>query len=102
MSSGVIANARRCERIFVKMPVSLLVESQGTKIAHEASTVDFSQRGVRVKSRVPLWPGQNIELIPSGSPRCSVPGRVIWVHATSANRAGEAGLEFLQPLPAEV
>ncbi len=93
-------NPRRCNRIYVKMPISLLVESQGAKVVHDTSTVDLSHRGARVRARIPLWPGQSIEVIANTGPKLAVPSRVVWVHATSADQDGEAGLEFLRPLPA--
>ncbi len=91
--------ARQNERINVRIPVSLLIESAGSKVLHEASTVDLSQRGMRVRISIPLWPGQNIEVIPDDGFGKPVPGRVVWAHPSDYGRDGQAGLEFLSPLP---
>ncbi len=92
---------RRCERIYVRIPITLIVESEGMKVVHEAHTVDLSQRGVRVRSELALSRGQKIEVIPNEDRKYVVPGRVVWVGAAGSEQHSEAGLEFLQPLPTE-
>ncbi len=67
---------------------------------HDAITVDLSQLGTRVRADIVLLPGQAIEVIPTGGPRHVVPSCVVWVGATGSDQDREAGLKFLQPLPA--
>jgi hypothetical protein len=89
---------RRATRIFVRMPVMLLVKFEGRKAGHYSITVDISQRGARVRANFPLWPGQIVDMLPGKSPGSVLPSRVVWVNAGSSGQEDEAGLEFLHPL----
>ncbi len=93
---------RRGKRIYAKIPISLIVNSQGSRATHHAHTIDLSHLGVRVRSQTPLKLGQNIEVIPSIGSNDAVPSRVVWVGETGSYRDGEAGLEFLNPFPGPV
>ncbi len=92
--------ARRSERIFTSIPVTLLVDVDGRKVAWDAYTVDLSQLGVRVRAHVALTPGQTVEVVPSEGPKYAVRSRVVWVGEADSGRDAQAGLEFLSPFPA--
>jgi hypothetical protein len=93
---------RRSERKPAKIAVILLVESEVGQVEHEAYTSDLSQYGVRLQSGIPLSPGQLVGVIPTNGPGFGLRGRVIWTGRAESDLAGEAGLEFLQPLPIQV
>jgi hypothetical protein len=88
--------ARRSERINASIPITLLVDADGKKTSHDAFTVDLSQLGVRIRSKIVLAPGQAVDVIPNEGPRYAVPSRVIWVGQAGVD--SQAGLEFLSPL----
>jgi hypothetical protein len=87
--------SRRAPRIPARVSVALLVEPGET---HDASIVDFSQQGARVRVGTPLSPGQGIQIIPIKGAPYSVLARVAWVRPSWFGRITEAGLEFLDPL----
>src|SRR5690242_879775 len=85
-------------RIYVKIPVTLCFESQNPRVPHRVFTRDFSLRGMRVRTNVPLWPSQIIEVTDVEGSHITVRCRVMWVHATGAGQKAEAGLQFLNPI----
>jgi hypothetical protein len=91
--------ARRSERIHVKLPVALRVDSDREHIKHTASTIDLSSNGVRVCASAGLIPGQGVVIITDEGSKCSIPGRVVWVGPIGSRLEGHAGIEFLSPLP---
>ncbi len=84
------------------MVVVLLTNSEEGETRSEVSTVDLSQHGCRVAGNAVLSHGQLIQIIPSDSPQAAIFGRVVWVGEPASDLAGEAGIEFLQPLPSTV
>jgi len=98
MPQGTQSLPRRSDRIFVRLPVTLLVNSQQERVAQDAFTVDLSQLGVRVRTDLSLSPGQEIEVFPNRGLKYPIQSRVVWVGQTGAPYQGEAGLEFLKPL----
>ena len=98
MQDVTASTARRSDRIYVQMPVNIVVESDGAAISHPATTVDFSDRGARVQTSAALVQGAQIQLILSGRKYPPLPSRVVWMGHARPNQPQEAGLEFLQQL----
>jgi hypothetical protein len=98
MPLGTQSLPRRSDRIFVRLPVTLLVDSDQERVAQDAFTVDLSQLGVRVRTDLSLAPGQSVDVFPNRGLKHPIPSRVIWVGEHGAPQHGEAGLEFLRPL----
>ncbi len=98
MPLGTQSLPRRSDRIFVRLPVTLLVDSNRERVAQDAFTVDLSQLGVRVRTDLTLAPGQSVDVFPNRGLKYPIPSRVIWVGEQGEQRFGEAGLEFLSPL----
>ena len=94
------AHRRRCERATVAKSVTLVVETDRSRIAHSAFAVDLSELGIRIRSGVDLRPGQLVAIIPNEGGAHAVPSRVVWV-AEEGSEAGEAGIAFLEPLTLE-
>jgi len=91
--------ARCCDRLNVRMPVEIVVEADGAKIAYPASTVDFTRYGARVQTKVALVPGEQVSFIWHGLIPQALQGTVVWAAPGQPSQLREAGLKFLQPLP---
>jgi len=88
------ALARSAHRVSATIPISLLLDWEGSKTEHDAYTVDLSSRGVRLRTTFVLFPGEKVGIVPLGDAGQAIPSRVVWVERSSA--AGcLAGLEFL-------
>jgi len=76
----------------------MFVETERKWEECDAVTLDFSAYGARIEVGTSLTPGQVVEVDPGdGSDR--VTGRVVWVGKPASDMEGQAGLEFLDPLP---
>jgi hypothetical protein len=84
---------RGIERFSGVLPVTLHVESRGRKFEHPASTLDMSDRGLRIVTTTSLSAGQTLEVFSSRAllGRC----RVVWVSGGGTDRPSEVGLEIL-------
>lgn len=89
---------RRSDRIYVRMPVEIVVDSDGTKISYPAATVDFSTLGARIKTKIALVPGEQVGFIWHGATPRQLPSQVVWSAPGRPEEWREAGLQFLQPL----
>jgi len=98
MPEPALTNRRRCDRTDVEISVMLVVDSDRSKIAHNAFAVDLSRLGARIRPSIKLLPGQHITVIPNEGSAQAVPSCVIWVGEEGSERNGEAGIAFLQPL----
>jgi hypothetical protein len=91
---------RASSRIYVRVPVEIAVDSHGTTTSYAASTLDFSSLGARVQTDSPLAPGARVNVIWTGPEPRSVPSQVVWSAPANLDRGHQAGLRFLEPLPA--
>ena len=94
------AHLCRSQRIPATIPIKLVVESKGFKVEHEASTLDLSLRGVRVRTLLSLLPGDTVGIIHRGDSRHAISARVVWTQRVGTDPWSLAGLEFLETLPA--
>jgi hypothetical protein len=92
------AERRRSVRRKVSKPLALVVNSDRDKISSGAFAVDLSDLGARIRAQVHLEPGQLITVIPNEGPSQGIPSQVTWV--SEATGGQEAGIAFLEPLPA--
>ena len=86
---------RRCPRFPTRMPITLIISSEGRAAAHDAATIDFSDLGARIRTTVSLTTGEPVGIIAWKRKRDTVPCRVVWVGASETDGSREAGLEFL-------
>lgn len=93
---------RRSERHPLRFALVLLMNSDEGEIRNEGFTVDISKHGCRVEGVPPIREGQLVRLLPWESPESAISGRVVWVGEPASELAGEAGIEFLQPLASMV
>lgn len=91
---------RGAERKRVQMAVTVVVE--GEEAEYPATTVDLSAYGLRLQSDVALIPGQPVGLLLASGPDFLIRARVVWVGKADSAQAGQAGFEFLNPLPGPV
>jgi hypothetical protein len=89
---------RRSARIFVRMPVEIVVDSETTHMAYPASTVDLSAHGARVQTKIALVPGERINFVWRGATPQRVPSQVVWSAQGQPEQWREAGLQFLEPI----
>ena len=99
MPDPVLAELRRSQRIPATYPVRLMVESESFSVEREATTVDVSLRGVRVRTPLALLPGDTVGIILGGNSRRTIPARVVWARRAWTDLWSIAGLEFLETLP---
>lgn len=102
MDNTVSNSVRRSERRPLRLALVLLMDSAEGEVRNEGYTVDVSQHGCRVEGVTPMAEGQLVRLLPWDTTEGAVAGRVIWVGEPASNLAGEAGIEFLQPLPSMI
>ena len=84
---------RRLERLSGVLPVTLQYEARGRKFEHPASTLDMSDKGLRIVTTTSLVTGQTLDVFSSRAllGRC----RVVWVTGGGTDRPSEVGLEIL-------
>src|SRR5579863_2797573 len=97
MSARMFSDARREERIFVSLPITLRTGWKGCMVSR-GSTVDLSERGVRVRIKVPFRLDQEVQVEGTGGgdteAKCY---RVVWLRDTGVGHSTfDAGLELLR------
>jgi hypothetical protein len=102
ISESLFETERKSERRPIRLALVLLIDSPEGEIRNEGLTVDLSQNGCRVEGAESVTEGQLVRLLPWDSTQTSIAGRVVWVGEPASKLAGEAGIEFLQPLPSMV
>lgn len=86
---------RRAKRVEFSTPAPVATPSGSGRLIENASTIDLSESGARVRLRGQIEPGQVVELFLGRRPaRC----RVVWTTPGRAEQERIAGLEFICPL----
>ena len=98
MTQATRQKQRRSERNPAQIVVTLVLEGDDAK--YLADGVDLSLHGMRVRTDVPLEPGQRVGLVLSDTPTYAIAARVVWLGTAESKQAGEAGVEFMKPLEA--
>lgn len=94
MSRSLSEVSRREERIFVTLPVTLRTGWGGATVVN-ANTVDYSERGLRVRANIPFRVRQDVEVIVSDKPILARNYSVMWVRdPIQGQSVYEAGLEI--------
>jgi hypothetical protein len=87
---------RRERRVIFTTRAPLTISPGSSDPIEDATTIDISESGVRIRLRRPIEPGQVVELFFSKRPeRC----QVIWTKVDQSTRDLIAGLKFISPLP---
>lgn len=102
MDTSPSTATRRSERRPLRLALVLLMDAEEGEIRDEGYTIDVSQHGCRIEGAGSVSEGQLIRLLPWETSEGAVAGRVVWVGQPASNLAGEAGIEFLQPLPSMI
>ena len=91
---------RRSERKRVQMTVTLVIEGENAE--YLADAIDLSPHGLCLQSEAPLAQGRPVGLLLATEPPCVIKARVVWVGKADSAQIGQAGFEFLNPLPGPV
>ena len=102
MADNSFSIERKSERRPLRLALVLLMDSSEGEIRNEGFTVDVSQHGCRIEGVEPVYEGQMVRVLPWETAEGAIAGRVVWVGKPESKLAGEAGIEFLQPLPSMV
>ena len=94
MRETSLSDDRQYPRMPVEKRLMVLFDFAGRGGAREASTVDLSQTGTRIRTDIELTPGQSVDLLAKNSVN-TVPSQVVWVGNTGPDRVREIGLQFL-------
>ncbi len=100
MSDDTPSVKRSAERMRIQMAVTVVIEDDEAE--YIATTVDLSCYGLRLQSDATLSPGQPVGLLLATEPACFIKARVVWVGKADSPQAGQAGFQFLNPLPGPV
>lgn len=95
MDNTAQVRPRRAERISKRIPISLVVKTDGKESRRSGSTLDVSTAGLRVQTIRPLYQGQAVYLLPTKGEASSGYYRVVWVRQTAESTPPEAGLQML-------
>ena len=94
MSRSLSEVSRREERIFVTLPVTLRPGWDIGSVVY-GNTVDYSERGLRVRANLPLRMGQEVEVVVSKDGNHPANYSVMWVRdPIQGQSVYEAGLEI--------
>lgn len=86
--------SRQEERIYVTLPVTLRTGREGAPVVN-GNTIDYSERGLRVRANVPFRVRQVVEVVVANNPRVVRNYSVMWVHELDEGQSlYEAGLEI--------
>jgi hypothetical protein len=87
---------RRHKRVTFTTHAALSLASGKGELIANASTIDLSESGARVRFTGQVEPGQIVDLLLGIRPeQC----RVVWTSPTATKKELVAGLEFVCPLP---
>ncbi len=93
MSRSLSEVSRREERIYVTLPVILRTGWEGATMVN-GNTVDYSERGLRVRANAALRVRQDVEVVVCDNPTLRKNYNVMWVREPSTGQSVyEAGLE---------
>jgi hypothetical protein len=95
MESTRFVDHRRSLRVGEANPIRLAIASEDYGVGHAAITMNESLCGVRIRTDVPLSPGEKILIFPQGGSQQRIPARVVWVRRPMSSAGYVAGLEFL-------
>jgi hypothetical protein len=95
MKSGPFLNLRRSRRTPEANPIPLAIASEDYQVNHQAFTMNRSLHGLRIRTAVPLSPGETVVISRREGSRHTIPAHVVWVREPIPSAEYIAGLEFL-------
>lgn len=87
---------RREKRVVFTTKASLVTVSEKGSLIKDASTIDLSESGAKVRYTGQIRPGQVVDLFLSKNPE---PCRVVWTAPGDASQELIVGLQFTRHLP---
>ena len=95
MQENTSYTPRRWQRQPSNIPISLVLEADPSKADDSAMTVDISQHGAKVRTKLALVTGERVGVVLKGGFPDAIPARVVWVREQESDHWTFAGLEFL-------
>ena len=89
-----LSETRREERIYVTLPVTLRTGWEGATVLN-GNSVDYSESGLRICTKVPFRTRQDVKVVVSNNPKLTRDYRVVWVREPVYGQSVyEMGLEI--------
>ena len=88
------ADLRGREREPAAIPVGLVSKADESKSDTSTTTINISLSGVRVRTKLPLVPKQEVAVVIEGQFSQIIPARVVWVLEDKSSHWKIAGLKF--------
>jgi hypothetical protein len=85
---------RRWERQPATVPISLVLEADPSKAYDSAITINISNRGASVRTKLALIPGEWVKVTGTGEYPRAIPALVVWVRKDESSHSTFAGLTF--------
>jgi hypothetical protein len=98
MAAPSYVDPRRSPRGRAANPIRLAIPFEYPTKQHKALTVDASLHGIKIRTDVPLSPGERVVILPEAGSGVRIPARVVWTRAVKISAGYVAGLEFAKPL----
>ena len=102
MSSKRKPNSRVFRRTSTLIPVALVPRGRRRKVQDQASVLQTSFLGIRVRTAADLKKGQAVRIVRMTGPCASVPARVVWVSPLDPDEHRQIGLQFTDPMRARI
>jgi hypothetical protein len=94
MQENTSYTPRRWEREQAAVPISLVSGANPDKADDSAITVDISNRGASVRTKLALIPGEWLKVAGTGEYPRPTPALVVWVRMDESSHSTVAGLTF--------
>ena len=88
------ADLRGREREPAAIPVGLVSKADESKSDTSTTTINISLSGVRVRTKLPLVPKQEVAVVIEGEFSRTIPGRVVWAREDKSSHRTTAGIKF--------
>jgi PilZ domain len=87
---------RHYDRSDTMLPLELFAASEGGRTEYLGSSMDVSKGGMRVQTRLPMIPGQEVDVFLRGVTKLYAFCRVVWAHPCVLGHPAEAGLQIVK------
>jgi len=95
METAVPFSTRHNQRVPRTLPITLLLDQKDSEMEYPASTINISERGLKIQTWAELTRGEMLEVLTENSGSRLAHCRVVWVNHQDSGPPFEAGLEIL-------
>jgi len=93
MESPRFLDRRRSTRVRQTIPIRIRIASEDYQVEHEAFMMNKSQLGLRIRTAVPLSPGEAVVVALRTGSGHAIRAHVIWARHAKFSAVSVAGLE---------